>query len=453
MDYLIDLTKEERLKLSRESTSFFLHHKMKKESKDLYDHLIYLFGDRYSTEIKTLITAYLSSKETNSISISLDKNNYILSNRITLQNINRDKIRYLLEDLDKRGYIDFYLGFYISKEENLKTFMRSIIKFKGPFLILLPKSSQKIIKEYQDSELVQIKDSKGKLISIKGKRGIRKELSLMSEFNYLIDNSEISIEGERVYPEYKTVFHNSSLQQGGRIYSGSFTNEKSILRKSIKINQEDTCEVDFKNIHFRILYQQKGIHFTKDCYSIKSYPGVSKGELRKIAKTAAVIMLNTKTQRSAKLALRRKLGISKGLTDHVINSLVEKHLGISDSLFKNKWAELQNIDSKIAKHIISVFIKKNIPILPYHDSFVVQTKYKDLLIKTMKEAWCTILGTYKSFNCEIEFDLSLPELEASIDKPKMALLLNIKVKDNPLEQILALGYKLQVPLVIRNDLL
>ena len=60
---------------------------------------------------------------------------------------------------------------------------------------------------------------------------------------------------------------------------------------------------------------------------------------------------------------------------------------------------LMNLDSRIALDIIDHFAKQDIPILAIHDSFIVQSKYKD-------ELWHVMESTYEKhtngFKCKIK---------------------------------------------------
>ena len=53
-----------------------------------------------------------------------------------------------------------------------------------------------------------------------------------------------------------------------------------------------------------------------------------------------------------------------------------------------------NKDSKIALSVIGYFTEKNIPILPIHDSFIVQKKYREELRKIMSESFENVTGRF-----------------------------------------------------------
>ena len=54
--------------------------------------------------------------------------------------------------------------------------------------------------------------------------------------------------------------------------------------------------------------------------------------------------------------------------------------------------QLQFEDSKVAEHVMLSFTKEDIPILPVHDSFLVQVGYQARLIDTMSDAFQAAYG-------------------------------------------------------------
>jgi len=60
---------------------------------------------------------------------------------------------------------------------------------------------------------------------------------------------------------------------------------------------------------------------------------------------------------------------------------------------------IMNLDSRIALDVIDHFAKQNIPILPVHDSFIVQDKYKHELRLIMEHSY---EKHTKGFKCKIK---------------------------------------------------
>ena len=60
---------------------------------------------------------------------------------------------------------------------------------------------------------------------------------------------------------------------------------------------------------------------------------------------------------------------------------------IKDQLFSGKGGELQYQDSQIAEYVFKDMQARGQPVLPVHDSFIVQDKYLAHLYSSMKEAY------------------------------------------------------------------
>ena len=59
----------------------------------------------------------------------------------------------------------------------------------------------------------------------------------------------------------------------------------------------------------------------------------------------------------------------------IIDLIKKNHSDISEFFFSGKGVELQNIDSHMALDIIDFFYKNGIPVLPIHDSFIIEKNH------------------------------------------------------------------------------
>ncbi|MFZ2807199.1 MAG: hypothetical protein WA081_18395 [Desulfosalsimonadaceae bacterium] len=78
-------------------------------------------------------------------------------------------------------------------------------------------------------------------------------------------------------------------------------------------------------------------------------------------------------------------------TNDALYSLLEKfktaHKPIAKYLTSGVGLELQNTDSRITENILNSFVKDGIPILPIHDSYLIEGEYEGLLWERMMEAY------------------------------------------------------------------
>ncbi len=424
----------QRIELARKSEPFFLAYKKDVAFQSSFDvissSLPKEFAKKHEAEIWTLISATTQTirYDSDTCQLTMDKNNYTTANAITKKRIDCNRMKDLVDLLCEMGLVTFYKGFHLpdtskgkGKEKGVEVSMRSLISFSEDWYAMFDVLMCKRQGTARVWDYVILKDKNGKVVSHKGMRGIGQEKALLKEWNSLLDSTLITIDNTKVTPTYTTVFNNGSLECGGRMYAGSFSTERSELRETITINNNLTCEVDYKNNHIRILYNEYGIDYQEDAYTIELFEGVNKDDQRLAAKYAMLIMLNAKSRRQANLALEGKLKskeleCSKAFVKHLFDGLKNKHSVIASHFFCAEWDRLQNIDSKMAKHVVKAFTAMGVAVLTYHDSFVCESKHKDKLIEVMQESWEIVLGDAKGFGYDVEFcnEMSVESTHADI---------------------------------------
>jgi hypothetical protein len=98
----------------------------------------------------------------------------------------------------------------------------------------------------------------------------------------------LTYQGRHTVPFIKRTFNNDSLALGGRFYNeGShYQNLPCKERKKLLIDGAVTVEIDYKSIHFNLLYSQTDSNAPKDPYEVKGYT-------RATMKSACLILLNS----------------------------------------------------------------------------------------------------------------------------------------------------------------
>lgn len=200
------------------------------------------------------------------------------------------------------------------------------------------------------------------------------------------------------------VFNNNDWTHGGRYYGGFWQQISKEDRTHLRLNGERTIEVDYSGIHIMLLYCRKNINYSgADPYRIH-IPEINNPDAsRWLAKQVLLTAVNAKDVRTTCAAVRRKiiketpeeleLSIPShlGYTDNFITFIIDKlrdlHPDIAEFLCTGAGIELQNTDSEIATKIINDFVKDDVPILPVHDSFVVQEDYAPDLREAMRVAF------------------------------------------------------------------
>jgi len=80
---------------------------------------------------------------------------------------------------------------------------------------------------------------------------------------------------------------------------------------------------------------------------------------------------------------------------YLLRKIIEENPVFEKYLCSGKGLELQNIDSQIAENIFKRLLKKKIPVLCVHDSFIVETHHQDELIQAMNEEYSKVMNGFK----------------------------------------------------------
>lgn len=198
------------------------------------------------------------------------------------------------------------------------------------------------------------------------------------------------------------------FEHHGRIYTASYghTELRQIERATIQFNGTVSTEKDFKAFHCTLLYHLRGLECKGDPYAL--WGGATTGDKRALVKILVNCMINAESPQAALSAANnamnthtlngeKKTGKSlehaqvlykayrkSGLRFQDVMPLVLKtHKSIAMDFFKDKGLELMNVDAHMALSIMHRLVKKGIPCLGIHDSFVVPFDNELDLIETM----------------------------------------------------------------------
>jgi hypothetical protein len=243
-------------------------------------------------------------------------------------------------------------------------------------------------------------------------------------------------------------FLDRRLDRGGRFYGPWYQGIQKEFRQYITINGAPTLELDYSAIHPNLIYAiEKATPPVGDMYRLDDYSE----DTRNFLKFMFLMMINAKDANSAKGAIRAKaFGWTKGrkkkqtkkpkikipaelgrlqdeYLDPVVNQFIEKHEPIRDYFFSpqrfgfpfGNW--LMYLDSQITEHILLHYAAQNIPVLPVHDSYIVDARVFEDLGRIMDKA------IYDNF--EKTFKISNDNLGELFKK--MAGIIKQDIIDNP----------------------
>jgi hypothetical protein len=238
---------------------------------------------------------------------------------------------------------------------------------------------------YRPRESIILRDENGDLADYRDNSETRCMRRNLAAINEALTSQEIALAGKliregnpldnrgRALSSAHRVFNRSSFEFGGRFYGPHWQNVPADQRALLTIGGEPTVERDYEAMHIRLLYQKAGLTMVGDPYDIPPWP-------RKQVKIAMLIAINATTELTACRAIAEHcLGLSPGwLQDHVqaakelLTAIKAKHPGIASAFGSDAGAKLMRCDSDIAERVmLELTIKRGIPCLPVHDSFIV----------------------------------------------------------------------------------
>jgi hypothetical protein len=189
------------------------------------------------------------------------------------------------------------------------------------------------------------------------------------------------------------IFARSSLSKGGRFYGGWWQYIPREERKYITIDGMGTIEIDYSEMHPRLLYLEQGLEPPEgDLYDlnirVEGLPFDSENEsyraIRGVVKRYINALINDE---NGFYKLPKSDQEIIGMDTKQLRELViKKHPDIQDSLGAGKGLSFQYFDSQIAEGVMLTLLEKNIVCLPIHDSFICQFHHA----KDLHEAMTTV---------------------------------------------------------------
>ena len=222
-------------------------------------------------------------------------------------------------------------------------------------------------------------------------------LSLHPGIPYIITLDKKLLLNKKIDGQLYRVFNDGKFTRGGRFYGSHYQQLNEDDRAKIIINNSPIVEVDFSAFHLNMLYNLTGKQFSGDPYS-----QVHRPEIRPILKVLCLIVINLENKSKALKALREQ--IRKNLEfqklkrvyrldeKDLLRKFESVHSEISNYFYSGIGLKLMYKDSEIAESVLKYFTKREIPCLCVHDSFLVQSQYKDELKSVMNDVYKKHIG-------------------------------------------------------------
>lgn len=370
-----------------------------------------------------LVNLWLSKRSTEYVTYARHKSYYsAIPNRYRKDFYTYVIIRGIIDGLGKMNMVESVTGF-----KNPEDGYGQLSKMKPTDDVseLLNEITPEMIVSVQPPELIVLKDrdSKSKLDYIDEENTIRMRRQLI-EYNALRQSSEFTLSGvtdtdELIHKRFFKLFgfsktngiwllrnpfmyrvFNGNFEHGGRFYNGIESQMPKELRSKLLINGKETIELDYGSMHITMLY-----HLENKRTSGNVYDKLSDGDplLRQLYKIIALVSINSANLKEALKAIRRDittdkrelLDTVKDLTDAGLsvyyNKWVKAHKPISKYFNSDIGVKLQYYDSRIAAGITEYFLRRSVPVLIVHDSFLINKVYEDELMSVMKREYLNII--------------------------------------------------------------
>ena len=387
--------------------SVLLDFKSKRTDKyyNLYrDQLSVILANLYETySIQDYLFSYYSR----------NNNDYKESKRYNLNKISARPLKFLVDSLEKHGWVDTSQWYYDKKNEENRWCSRM-------------RPSKKLIKTFKEFKItpkciyrkpvdcIRLKDSKERLVEYTDTPTTNSMRNKLFAYNNLLLKTRIKIKRNKnvnryleLHPvnfkniEYYRVFNDSSFELGGRFYGAWWVTLSKDARGNITLDGEKTIELDYSSIGIHLLYSQENLNYydlndpNSDPYTLKGIDPEEREVNKKII-TFALNMSPGDRHRKFVYTVRKKikktndkrsiLGIKKLLnvpTPREVHKRLrifeEENVPIKHHLFTSVGTRSQFKDSCIAENVIERMVSMRIPVLVIHDSFIVQYRNGKLL--------------------------------------------------------------------------
>lgn len=255
----------------------------------------------------------------------------------------------------------------------------------------------------KSGELIRLKDSSGALIGYRDTERTHRERKMVDKVNRLIRETEITLAtpdavfdantirfgDHAVYPDMISLYRvfNGGWTLGGRFYGGWWQSVRSKDRQHFVLDGQRTTEIDYEQLHPRLLYALAGQHLDGDAYTLPGWD-------RKQCKVAFNVLLNASGYHQARGALLPHLDGCEVSARELIRDMKARHPKVARYFHSGIGLRLQNVDAEMCRFVLAeMSVKKGVAVLPVHDSFIVPEAAKDELVATMKTAFDRAAGS------------------------------------------------------------
>jgi len=254
----------------------------------------------------------------------------------------------------------------------------------------------KTIGHHPDCETVILRDDEGNDIEYEDIPFTIDLRAFLNRYNELLQIKEITHPKHQCSSFTVSIFNDESWEKGGRFYN-DWMFIKSEDRMDLILDGEPTIEIDFSANHPYLIYAERCLmspwSFPENAVEDPYYhEGFNRAQIKKMFQ----VMNNSSSEAEALRGYEDpetgKNNLRLEHTRPILEAVKEKHSEIVDYFFLNKGLELMRKEAEVARGIMERFVEADKPILPIHDSFVVQASQTEFLKDAMYEALKEVVG-------------------------------------------------------------
>jgi hypothetical protein len=211
--------------------------------------------------------------------------------------------------------------------------------------------------------------------------------ALKRTFNYAQGRSGVTKKPSSIVRTYAL-----TTAEGGRIYLPNIQTLPKLVRSQLLFNGAKTAELDYRSMHLFLLYRRAGKILdnsrfpNNDPYDIGQKYGLDRSQIKDCFTICLGEANEDDFESHTKGKNARHAGFSEKDMRRSLECLLDHHPCIEPFLFKNISRSLQKDDSEIALEVLGHLMKRDIPVIPVHESFIVRRKDIEILRDAMQAA-------------------------------------------------------------------
>ena len=320
-------------------------------------------------------------------------------------------LKRLLDKLESEDYIRNYVGGFLHEGDERVDLSSCVLFTEAMKERFKPKAPEL----YKDVVHIRDRETKKRLAN-RGRSGIKAMSDVVVDLNRLMLSCSITQDDQTIpIQQFRRIF-SGSLDSGGRFYSldGGIQTMPSNERRQLLMSGSPVAELDYSCMHPSIIHELKNrendVEFI-DPYDFSvsqiEFSCAPKEVVRDYFKMALIIALNCKDFKSAEGALRHKFEsdskfhvLGHHFASDVLKEAYSHNLHLREYFFCDMGLFLQNIDSQIMSSLINMTNANMMPVIPVHDSVIIQEHNVKEVSEMMIDAYTRILGGSKF--CVIE---------------------------------------------------